>query len=143
MLLFSVLTFLCYCSHLSCYCSHLFLLLFSPFLLLFSPFFVWRSDSWDQWAWQQVSWTHTQFNVILNYNFFFSSTFLNSFCSQGPVLRPGFYTLCTIFGRCRDSTPSCYNCSRYATHELHTSLDNIINLNINFLSMEIIVLNFP
>ena len=25
--------------------------------------------------------------------------FKNSFCSQVPVLRPGFYTLCIIFGR--------------------------------------------
>ena len=124
----TVLTFLCYCSHLSCYCSH---------LSSFGDQILEISELDNRYP------EHTQSNVILNYNFFFSSTFLNSFCSQGPVLRPGFYTLCTIFGRCRDSTPSCYNCSRYATDELHTSLDNIINLNINFLCMEIIVLNFP
>ena len=122
MLLFSVLTFLCYCSHLSS---------FGDQILEISEL----DNRYPE---------HTQSNVILNYNFFFSSTFKKLFLFPGSrILRPGFYTLCTIFGRCRDSTPSCYNCSRYATDELHTSLDNIINLNINFLCMEIIVLNFP
>ena len=40
------------------------------------------------------------FSVILHKILpIFKTFFSNSFCSQGPVLRPGFYTLCTTFDR--------------------------------------------
>ena len=36
---------------------------------------------------------------IIFLHFDMTNLFLNSFCSQGSVLRPGIFTLCTIIGR--------------------------------------------